>query len=684
MAILEVGDRRSIGCIAVMITIFVTLHKFDKHPTSDWSFDINLNTLTALLATILRAALIYPAAQIISQEKWGWFASSRQRLSDLDAFENGSRGPWGALLLSPLIFKHRPLTMLGILIIVLSLGVGSFVQQASRTDACSTEITAPTSNTFIPVVRNLTRFFTRTEEVLDGIPQGPFSQDRLRFESKVSLFRPGGDESAVRASCSSPSCRYPKWGLLEPARPGWMIMDNTKKLPVTHASMGVCSSCVDVSSTATGSIRTSNGTSTAHISLPPVFELSGERNFTRNGLSIDFLSSFDPSQRLFRVLDIQQLNFMYNPQGQDLDLRWLEDLLDHTTGYPGIGSFIMNSSIGFISIMAMSRAPCSSNPQPGQSRCLPKDIRDHLDKLETKSPANAGFAASTCVLYPCLRTYNGEVTDGIFNQLLLGIGVGEIIRERNYALDSSDTSSFGLVQTPCRISNNNYGAGNITMAPGERPERPMTLTKSGKDLSDYPKECVYVMTTAFEQFLYDENIGFLTGDCSTTKGGIVCSEEPFVSLLGSDINATHDFIDTHMSSFALSISNKLRMEQQLLSEVSGKAFYPDVCFVVDRRWLLFPAVLTLLAATLLIVVLLPIRLRDEVPVWKDSLLPLVLQGDHFDGLRSQTFSETGHTTGMLLDINDLEEKANNLHVRLTGTVKGVDHDSDRNALLEHN
>ncbi|KAK3983809.1 hypothetical protein QBC44DRAFT_391175 [Cladorrhinum sp. PSN332] len=145
--------------IAVMVRIFVTLHKFDKRPTSEWAFGLNLNTLIALLGTTLRAALMYPAAQIISQEKWFWFASLPKRLSDLDAFENGSRGPWGALLLFPLVVRHRPLTIIAIFILILSFGIGSFVQQATKTIACETEVNA--GDVFIPQYTTFTRHIAR-------------------------------------------------------------------------------------------------------------------------------------------------------------------------------------------------------------------------------------------------------------------------------------------------------------------------------------------------------------------------------------------------------------------------------------------------------------------------------------------------------------------------------------------
>ncbi|KAK3987636.1 hypothetical protein QBC44DRAFT_360587 [Cladorrhinum sp. PSN332] len=669
--------------IAVMVAIFVTLHKFDKHPTSEWAFGLNLNTLVALLATILRAALMYPAAQIISQEKWFWFASSPKRLSDLDAFEDGSRGPWGALLLFPLVVRHRPLTVLAIFILILSLGIGSFVQQATKTIACETQFDA--GDVFIPVIQNLTIISGKSTLSSQGTFEGSIGETRMAFENSVSFFRPNGDDSVVLSSCSAPVCRFPEWGYLDTSRPGWMVTDKARELPVTHASMGMCSSCVDVSSTATGTIKTQNGHSTAHISLPLVFTESGDKNFTSRGLTIDVINRGDNRTRGFTILDVEQLNFMYRPRGQNLDLKWLMDALDQETGHNGIGALITNASIGFVKIMAMSTAPCSLNPQKGQSRCLPENIQDHLRNLAVKAPADTGFAASTCVLYPCLRSYNGKVANGALNQTLLGVGVAEIVKERHDPSRDAQTAAFGIIHTPCRVSEQNYGAGNISSAAGGKPELPMTLMRSGTVLSDYPKECVYTMTDTFEQKTNDDNVLRLNGTCDATADIRCFEHEPLISLVGSNLNATHDSIAAHMSSYTLSVSNKLRREETVRSEARGIALKPDVCFVFEWDWLMFPAALTLLTTVLLLTTILTFNSGDEVPVWKDSLLPLILHGDRFDGLGTKTQAESGHATGALLDINDLEQRANTLHVKLNGRRKGSHReDSDRNSLLVHN
>ncbi|KAK4231687.1 hypothetical protein QBC38DRAFT_465306 [Podospora fimiseda] len=656
--------------IAVIIAIFVILDKFDGRSTSEWVWKINLNTLTAILATILRAALMYPVAQIISQEKWLWFASSPKRLSDLDTFEDGSRGPWGALLLFPLIVRHRPLTIMAIFVLVLSLGIGSFVQQATRTSDCPKEIN--TDDVYIPVIQNLTSASEATGVNERGSPttlESSLFDKRLRFQNTVSFFTPNGDDSVVLASCSAPECHFPEWGFLEKDRPGWVLTEEAKHNQVTHASMGLCSSCVDVSSLATPKLTTGqNGSSTAHIFLPRVFTLDGKSNFTSRGLQINTIDRRNSNPLDFTLLDVEHLNFMYRPAGQTLDLKWLMDGLDQELGQTGIGELITNASIGFIKIMSMSSAPCSLDPQKGQSKCLPDEIKKYLGNLATKAPADTGFTASTCVLYPCLRSYRGVVKNGRLHQTLLGVGVAE---RRRFSFNEPRDATFGILHSPCRIGEQNYGTENITSAAGERPDYAMTLLKSGTVLSDYPKECVYTMTNLFEQITNDDNFHRMNGTCDLRSNfsDIRCrngdqENAPLITLLGSNLNATHDSIATHMSSYTLSVSNKLRREKLLQSKARGIAQGADNCFVFEWYWLTFPAALILLTVILLLIVILAFNSGDDVPVWKDSLLPLMLHGDRFDGLNTQMQPEMGHTAGVLLNINELEQKANTLHVKL--------------------
>jgi hypothetical protein len=62
-----------------------------------WPSGITLNTAVAGFSAIIKAALIMPVSEGISQLKFLWFRRTRT-LADLEDFDNASRGPWGSLL----------------------------------------------------------------------------------------------------------------------------------------------------------------------------------------------------------------------------------------------------------------------------------------------------------------------------------------------------------------------------------------------------------------------------------------------------------------------------------------------------------------------------------------------------------------------------------------------------------
>ncbi|KAK8169757.1 hypothetical protein IWX90DRAFT_189076 [Phyllosticta citrichinensis] len=107
------------------------LYKIDDKPLDWWTLPIRSNSLISILAAIAKAALILPATESISQLKWLYFSSSSRRLTDLQRFDDASRGPWGSFTF-PMHFHFKKPTILASLdciIIVAALALDSFTQQ---------------------------------------------------------------------------------------------------------------------------------------------------------------------------------------------------------------------------------------------------------------------------------------------------------------------------------------------------------------------------------------------------------------------------------------------------------------------------------------------------------------------------------------------------------------------------
>lgn len=107
--------------------IVITLQLHDGKTLPEWPFDLTLNALISIFATIGEISLMMPVTACISQLKWLSFTRKRS-LQDFEAFDDASRGRMGSL---KLLIKLRGLHLasLGAAITVITLAFGPMIQQ---------------------------------------------------------------------------------------------------------------------------------------------------------------------------------------------------------------------------------------------------------------------------------------------------------------------------------------------------------------------------------------------------------------------------------------------------------------------------------------------------------------------------------------------------------------------------
>ncbi len=96
-----------LGTASMVSTVVLLVSYQNKRVPGLNSFlgvNITLNTIIAILGTIGRASLLYSVTECISQQRWAWFSGPAKPLTDLESFDQGSRGAWGSFLL---IWKLR-------------------------------------------------------------------------------------------------------------------------------------------------------------------------------------------------------------------------------------------------------------------------------------------------------------------------------------------------------------------------------------------------------------------------------------------------------------------------------------------------------------------------------------------------------------------------------------------------
>jgi len=135
----------SLVCLAAIIAV---MKGYDGQSLADWPLAIPLNGLVAFLEAICRVSLVVPLTEGLAQLKWNWFARRQRPLSDLQAFEDASRGTAGsikfifqrkgrALGMSAAValltcFASSPLTQMAISYPTRLVGSGDFAASVAR------------------------------------------------------------------------------------------------------------------------------------------------------------------------------------------------------------------------------------------------------------------------------------------------------------------------------------------------------------------------------------------------------------------------------------------------------------------------------------------------------------------------------------------------------------------------
>ncbi|KAJ5710541.1 hypothetical protein N7488_004697 [Penicillium malachiteum] len=113
--------------IACFIAICIVLMVFQNRVRPEMAYDLSLNAIVSVLATGCKSALILVVGEAICQLKWLHF-SERRKLSDIQEFEEASRGALGSFTI---LIHHRAnsLVSIGAAVVVLMLAFEPFMQQ---------------------------------------------------------------------------------------------------------------------------------------------------------------------------------------------------------------------------------------------------------------------------------------------------------------------------------------------------------------------------------------------------------------------------------------------------------------------------------------------------------------------------------------------------------------------------
>ncbi|KAK2041760.1 hypothetical protein LZ31DRAFT_527457 [Colletotrichum somersetense] len=575
----------------LLAAIIALLAYYDGHYMPEWPFEINLNSAIALLSTFLRAAIVAAVAEIIGQIKWTWFAERSRPLQQLQDFDGASRSVLGSMKLFGVLIWNLGFTSAGLLAIaaalvtIASLTVGPVTQQAVRTAPCSMLWDlAPSTMPAAHYVPGSSSYYRVGAGMYD-----------LEVDMKSAMIKgitdPASQDNDVKVGCPSGNCTWPDWGT-----------------GVTHASIGMCSRCLDTTKFVSPPGRGGN------LTLP-------DKDSYLNILGGEYM--------------------------------WIgySNLSAYTELFTKEFSEAAFVSMANFSILMITKAPCTSDNSTG----IPKLHCPHrLSQSHDSYYDGLGdYIAASCILYPCMKEYRSSYEGNILREKLVRTTTAVFNDAEQASAGTggnrySGVGNYTAIQSPCVLDDGTwYDINNQSQAehvPG-RVWTNVSLPGSGGKVTSLPNACLYKMDGIFyraiSNFLSQE---LLSASCKydpMQSGHLNCFSSWWLTPLWAEMNATVSSVTKAIDSFAWAVTNKFRMTG--FGPDAPKSAYPlsprgavvlgDVlatttCTYFDRKYIVLPTILVVICAALLAWVMLINYYDPEQPIWKGNVLPLLFFGLH--------------------------------------------------------
>ncbi|KAF2019627.1 hypothetical protein BU24DRAFT_419239 [Aaosphaeria arxii CBS 175.79] len=203
-----------LACVPIIASfsgLIAILRAYQDRPLPKWPLGLSFNTALSVLGLVFRTPALFIAAEGIGQLKWRWFSKERP-LSDLSAYDEATRGPWGSTKLLWVTRWRDLLAIIGSIIIIASIGIDPFTQAVVGYSPC--RVSATKSASTVGRINSFFSFFWH--EIEEGVP--PWT--RLAMAASIQ----NSNSLTPNYSCTAAHCTFTK----------------------PYHSIGFCSKCVDV------------------------------------------------------------------------------------------------------------------------------------------------------------------------------------------------------------------------------------------------------------------------------------------------------------------------------------------------------------------------------------------------------------------------------------------------------
>ncbi|KAI0543984.1 hypothetical protein F4679DRAFT_566587 [Xylaria curta] len=600
-------------------SIYGILKRYDGQRLPDWGSAININSLIAVLSTILRALLGFVLAEIIGQAKWTYFIHNTscdgydapaRRLIAIDRFDRATKSVMSALRLFYYIIPDVP-TSIAVTTMISCLGIGSFMQQSIQTQVCQFPVS--NANASLPVSRNIT-LSTFSE---DSNYSSPFDLSSVQ-NALYSALGPKID-GIYSVDCLTGNCTFPISGL--------------------YHTMGLCSACAETTSLITSTNWTLWTTNPAY---PNKREPQPSTNYSLpNGMILMTINTENSTKIT---------HFIAGSSSTEEGLEWAGNLI--------------SPDMQLLSKWAFANVTILTSDMHYRSNGLTSCI------------------AATCTIYPCLRSYTSSVTNGKLRETLNGTmpaglnvataypdGITDAdIQDFNWdALidhlrDEVETLRYDAVLQNCDWNDTVWDHTDGSSIDEEhllilQPDINGSLPFLVKNTTA-PRACIYGMDflakVQLESFI-SRQIFNGSYTINNVPPGVVALEaadgEWLTSFYKNNGTTAAEIID-QVTAFTDNFSNKLRTG--LISSpdlIRGQALATNVCTSIHYNWLFFPAILVALTGGLLCWTLVQnYKHRSNELSWKSSTLPLLFYSERFvvENVEEITLLHNGHEKALSL------------------------------------
>lgn len=579
----------SVFSLALMVAIGVTLIAYNGKPSPNWGPQINLNALLALLSTLLRAALVFLVSQVISQRKWHYFSDRAQPLHHLQQFDSASRGSLDALSLIPTVVFNDSIALTAAIVLVVSFLIGPFVQQASRAAECC--FTMDGVSATIPYAH-----FVPRDGGYNEVATGPYKPStNLSIALLSAVTAPQGVENGIVVNCPTGNCTFSGTDAREARKMGFHNSEHS-----IHSTVGVCSSCTDLSS------LISNLNSTAP-HLP-------------NDVRLGLVNASNGTV----VLEVRP-----SP-----NLDWMNELLTEETKTYARWAYT-NVTLLSRGLDGYFAAACSLYP------CLRTYNTSYINNELSEK------VIRSCVMGPEIKSDN--TTDAFLT-------LNSINGSTNFDFDYVAADPF--CQTSSTTSSRDSATHNNTQTlsyygpTSEKDKEPFSLafhkiTTFDRCIYRHSRRMASAMATTLNKHFFEAKL-------FKREEGLVCEPEglrPMATVRTVYIGGNSSYTRTAQwfDLVATAITNRFRFHYGSAKEaprgtlpldvVHGLAWQTSVCVDMHWEWLLLPVTLTLVSVFLLAkTIMADWRRRDSVPVWKERILPFLFYPERFEDTNGQTVS----------------------------------------------